>query len=73
MGQLREADATYKEIMTLDTQLDTNDGRILLLLSQLWLRLIKPGHGTGEIAKRIRSMARSLREDHLALDAQAFL
>jgi hypothetical protein len=73
MGQMKEAEATFKALRALQDQFDTNDGRILVLLGDLWLRFIKLQDGGGEIAKQVRTMARTLNEDHLALDAQATL
>jgi hypothetical protein len=57
-------------LLALEPQFDSDDGRILLWLGELWLGFLKQRDGHGAIAKRIRTTARVLRQDHLALEAQ---
>ena len=71
MGQSREAETAYRAICALQDQFDGHDGRILPMLGELWLSLIKPLDGVGETARRVRGLSRSLSEHHLAFDAQA--
>lgn len=70
IGQVRGAESSYKALKALEPQLDSEDGRILLLLGELWLGFVKPRDGLGKVARRIRAMAAGLHEDHLALDAR---